>query len=255
MIITLPMYDWPEVHQSMQALAEAIVMASGMPAEFVRHGDHTFAWRGDDLLLSQTCGYPFTHEYKGLLQYVATPHYDADGCEGPQYQSIILAREAKPLPEFKGSIAAFNSPDSMSGMLALKLAFAPYAEKGVFFDRSIETGSHLTSMQAVRNRLADVCAIDAVCVGMARRHRPDDLEGLVEVGRSPMVPSLPFVTRVGSVGMLRHTLEVVFRDPSLKQVRDDLLLSGISVLQDVDYDLIPRLENEINAQGGLRLSA
>ena len=50
---------------------------------------------------------------------------------------------------------------------------------------------------AVRDGKADVCSIDAVCVAQARRYRPDYLDGLVEIARSPMVPSLPYVTTLG----------------------------------------------------------
>ena len=82
-------------------------------------------------------------------------------------------------------VAAVNTPDSMSGMLALKLVFAPLAEQGRFFSRAVETGGHLASLAAVQSGDADVCAIDCVCVAMAKRYRPSALEGLVEIGRSP----------------------------------------------------------------------
>ena len=82
-------------------------------------------------------------------------------------------------------------------MLALKLVFAPHARDGRFFSRAIETGGHLNSLAAVRKGLADVCAIDSVCVALARRYRPEALEGLVEIARSPAVPGLPWITRAG----------------------------------------------------------
>jgi ABC-type phosphate/phosphonate transport system substrate-binding protein len=188
------------------------------------------------MLLSQACGYPLTHEFRGVLSYVATPHYAVDGCEGANYCSILLAREAKPLRSFHGKHAAVNALDSMSGMLALKLLVHPYTE--------VLSGSHLASMALVRSGQADICAIDCVTLALARRYRPDAVEGLVEVGRSPLVPGLPLVTRAGDVAVLRAVLRDVFADPAMQPHLGRLMISGLSVLDVADYDVILRLEGE-----------
>lgn len=211
------------------------------------------AWQRPDLLFSQTCGYPFTHEFAGKLKLVATPHYAAPGCDGPFYCSILFAREHHPLPEFRGRIAAFNNRDSMSGMLALKLMFSPFAKDGHFFSRAVETGGHLASLAALQSNKADVAAIDCVTVAYARRYRPQVLEGLVEVGRSPQVPGLPFVTIAGNIAKLRQALADVFADESLAEIREAMLLEGFSLLTEADYAVIPRLEAEMESGGGLHL--
>src|SRR5260221_137779 len=162
MIASLPMYDWPEVREATDRWWRGIASHLGVSLALSRDEDYASVWRRSGLLLSQTCGYPFTHEFKGKLKLVATPHYGADGCEGPNYRSIIFARETKPLAAFRGCIAGVNGPDSMSGMLALKLVFQPLAREGRFFAKTIETGGHIASMKAVREGLVDVCAIDAV---------------------------------------------------------------------------------------------
>ena len=181
--------------EATDAWVQGILKHLGRPGtKLDRNPDYFSGWRAGDLFFSQTCGYPFTHEFRGKLGYVATPHYAVPGCAGSNYCSFIFAREHRPLADFRGRRAAMNNPDSMSGMLALKLVFAAHAEGGRFFSQVIETGSHIHSMIAVRDDRADICAIDAVCVALARRYRPDYLEGLVEIARSPMVPGLPFVT-------------------------------------------------------------
>ena len=141
-----------------------------------------------------------------MLKYIATPHYAAPGYKDADYCSFILARYDQPPDSFRGGVAVVNNPDSMSGMLALKLVFAPFATDGRFFARAMQSGGHVKSMLAVRDGLADVCAIDAVCVAMARRYRPDYLEGLVEIARSPSVPGLPYVTRGGNIEAMRQGL-------------------------------------------------
>jgi ABC-type phosphate/phosphonate transport system substrate-binding protein len=141
----------------------------------------------------------------------------------------------------------------MSGMLALKLAFAPFAREGNFFAGATESGSHVNSMIAVRDGLADVCAIDAVCVAMARRYRSDYLEGLVEIARSQSVPALPYVTRIGSIDAIREALVAAFADSELQVCREQLFLSGHSVLRSNAYERITDLESELQKAGGLDL--
>ena len=253
MIAALQMYDWPELRAATDQWWQGIArhLAVDIPLSRLPHAIE--AWQRPDLLLAQTCGYPFTHGLKGRVKLVATPHYDADGCDGANYRSILFAREARPLREFRGLRAAVNTPDSMSGMLALKLVFASHAEDGRFFGSVVETGSHLNSLEAVREGRADVCATDCVCVALAKRHRPQALDGLVEIARSPAVPGLPLITQSGDVQLLRSALQMAFADPDLAHARADLLLSGYSVLEPSAYDRIIALEAQMEEQGGLAL--
>lgn len=253
MIATLQMYDWPELRAATDLWWQGIARHLGVDIPLSRPDGFSSSWHAPDLLLAQTCGYPFTHALKGQVKLVATPHYRTDGCEGPLYRSILFARERKPLEAFRNGIAAVNTPDSMSGMLALKLVFAPLAKDGRFFSRALLTGGHLKSLDAVREGRADLCATDCVCVGLAKRHRPQALEGLVEIARSPLVPALPLVTRIGDVEKLRKALALAFADPALSEARDALLLSGHSVLDPAAYEVIPALEAEMEAAGGLAL--
>jgi ABC-type phosphate/phosphonate transport system substrate-binding protein len=253
MLASLPMYDLPEVRASTDALWIALAQAYGVSGELTRGANLIPHWRSPDMLFSQTCGYPFTHELAGQLTYVATPNYKADGCEGPLYRSIIFARQSEQLHAFQGRIAAYNSRDSMSGFLALKLAFAkchqdssPTDFKGKpFFSATVESGSHVASLAMVQSGKADVCAIDCVTVGLLRKHRPSALAGLYEIGRSPLVPGLPYVTLAGDAKLWVAALATVFRNTALEQVRGELLLADTSVLQLGDYDIIPRYEAQI----------
>lgn len=253
MIAALQMYDWPEVRAATDAWWAGLARHMGVEVALSRPDDFTAPWFREDLLFAQTCGYPFTHALKGNVTLIATPHYAADGCEGADYRSILFAREKKSLEAFRGSVAAVNTPDSMSGMLALKSVFAPLADQGRFFGRAVETGGHLNSLAAVREGRADVCAIDCVCVELARRHRPSALEGLTEIARSPAVPGLPLITRSGDAATIRKALTHAFADPTLADARDTLLLTGFSILDAKAYDRILALEAEVETMGGLLL--
>src|SRR6266404_4455866 len=88
----------------------------------------------------------------GGLQLVATPCYDAPGCDGPSYCSILVVAagsQATSPADLQGKRAAFNTPDSQSGMNALRAVIAPLAEGGRFFAEIIETGGHAASLDLV----------------------------------------------------------------------------------------------------------
>lgn len=248
------MYDWPELREATDAFWQGVARHLGVSFPLTRRADYTATWSDPTLLLGQTCGYPFTHAFRHRVRYVATPHYRADGCRGPNYSSIVFAREAAPLSAFRGKQAVINNPDSMSGMLALKLVFAPLASNGEFFAATHESGSHLQSLLAVRDGVADVCAIDAVCVALARRVRPDLLQGLHEIARSPHVPALPFISNTGDVADIRAALRKAFADPTLAAAREALLLEDVEVLPEQAYDRILDLEQAMEAAGGINLA-
>ena len=88
MIASLPMYDLPEIRAATDAWWRGLSEHMGIKGELDRGPDHYQAWRDPDLVFSQTCGYPLTHEFRGRLRLLATPHYAADGCTGPFYRSI-----------------------------------------------------------------------------------------------------------------------------------------------------------------------
>jgi ABC-type phosphate/phosphonate transport system substrate-binding protein len=254
---SLPMYDLPEIREATDAWWRGLSRHIGIAGELDHCSDRLVLWRDPELAFSQTCGYPLTHEFRGKLRLLATPHYDAEGCAGPLYCSLVFARRKAELSELRGGVAAFNSPDSMSGMLALKLVFAPLAERGRFFARAICTGSHAESIVAVKSGEADVCAIDAVTVALMHRYRPEFVDGLIEIARSPQVPALPFVTSIGPpetrIAQFRNGLAKAFSDPSLNAAREALLLKGYSLLSDGDYERIAELERIMERAGGLIL--
>ena len=233
MIATLQMYDWPEIRDATDAFWHGLSHHLGEAVALSRPADHKAPWRDPALLFSQTCGYPFTHEFAGKLTLLGTPHYEAEGCQGFTYCSFIFARNDAL------QIAIINDQDSMSGMLALKLA----CKQG--FAQTLISGGHLASLEALQKGKADICAIDAVCVALARRHRPHLLEGLTELTRSPAVPGLPFVTSLANAPrapQMRHAIQAAFADPALASARAALLLKNFSLTTANDYKRITDLE-------------
>jgi ABC-type phosphate/phosphonate transport system substrate-binding protein len=263
---SLPMYDWPEIRDATDAWAQGMarhLRAHGFaeaPLELLRQQNCSQAWQSSDLILSQCCGYHIVRPFAGALTPVLTPHYSVEGCSGPAYSSFVLVRSADQIrspTELRGRVSAINDRHSMSGMLALKLVFGPLTDNGKFFARTVETGAHVSSLAAVLRGEADVCAVDAVCVALARRYRPELLAGLTEIARSPLVPGLPYVTAghrsTQELLRMRQALAAAFADPQLQPARDALFLSGCSPLDRSDYAIIAALERNLESRGGLAL--
>jgi ABC-type phosphate/phosphonate transport system substrate-binding protein len=259
---SLPMYDWPEVRDATAAWWAGLARAlraeglTGVPGELISAAEPAALWGRDDLLLSQTCGYPLTHAWSGRLQVVATPAYAAEGCEATDYCSFVLVHRdsafAAPA-DLAGGRAAFNAPDSQSGYSALRAVFADHARDGRFFSQFVETGGHANSMAAVADGRADVCAVDAIVWALARRHRAPLARRLRAIARSPSAPGLPYVTAPGTsaegLGRLRAGLRAALADPSLAAARAELLIDDMIVLDLAAYDRVLEIEAYAVAKG------
>lgn len=207
------------------------------------------AWLHPDLLLAQTCGYPYVRHLRGRVRLVATPAYGHPGCDGPSKCSVIVIHRsstAAVLEDLRGSRAAINEPDSNSGVNLFRASIAPLARGGRFFDAVIETGGHRASIDAVASGRADVAAIDCVSYGNMLRFDPGRLASLRVLAETAKGPGLPFITRAGAsnaeVMSLRRALKAAIEAPALADVRDTLSLRDFAILDDGDYQPLADME-------------
>lgn len=214
------------------------------------------AWLRPDLLLAQTCGFPFVSRLRGRVRLVATPVYRYPGCDGPDMCSFLIVRSdstATALIDLKGARAAINQPDSNSGANLFRAMVAPLAEGGRFFGASLQTGSHAASIDAVREGAADIAAIDCVTYANILRFDPRRLAGIRVLGETMKGPGLPLITRLSApdaeVALLRQVLNAAVADPALKTVRDQLGLVGFARLEDADYAPLAALADGARALG------
>lgn len=230
-----PMYDLNP--NTTDALAEA-VRRFFPDARFQRPTDLLAHWRDDDLLLSQTCGYPLV-TLLPEVQVVGCFHYTAPSCEGIDYRSLLVARQSekgKTLRDFRGQVAACNSPDSQSGYHALHNSVG---HDETFFRSIVWTGSHRQSLNALQHGTADLAAIDCVSLALFARYEPRALSGLTVVGETALTPGLPLIT---SRHISAHTLEALraaLNDiASTPEIAEPLLIGGFSPASRRDYDVI-----------------
>ncbi|MBN3794618.1 PhnD/SsuA/transferrin family substrate-binding protein [Burkholderia sp. Ac-20392] len=265
-IAVLPMYNVTPRHDALwRALLRDALDAfanAGGPVDVVLpdepFDDLHALWRRDDLLLSQTCGYPYRMlGLRDVVRLIATPVFDADGCHGAHYSSVLAvsarahAGGATTLAACRGLRAAFNGGDSHSGMNALRHAVAPHARDGRFFGSVAALGSHLNVLRALASEEADCAAIDCVTFAYVQDALPELLKDIRIIGMTASAPGLPFIASRA----LPETQVVALQDALDRAVAADaerarvLRLKGFERLSPGDYDAIARFEHEAAAHG------
>jgi ABC-type phosphate/phosphonate transport system substrate-binding protein len=209
------------------------------------------AWLHPDLLLAQTCGYPYVRHLRGKVRLVATPAYSHAGCDGPNMCSFIIVRsgsEVRSLEDLRGARAAINDPGSNSGANLFRAAIAPIAGGRPFLSSVIATGGHRSRFDAVRTGEAEVAAIDCITYGNVQRFDPQALSGIRVLSQTARGPGLPLITRANAsdeeVAGLRRVLEKAVTDPALAETRATLSLTEFAVLSDADYEPLAEFERE-----------
>jgi ABC-type phosphate/phosphonate transport system substrate-binding protein len=235
MIASLPMYDRPETAAANDRLWQGVRAALGWgPERLTRGGDLWTQWLSPDLVLSQTCGYPYRAQLHGKVTLVATPDYGLRGCPPGHYCSVLVARADDPrtdLHAFAKAPFAYNEALSQSGWAAPQT----HAQGlGFRFSNLIETGAHGASARAVADGRADLAALDALSWAMMRRH--DAVAGaLREIARTAPTPALPYITARGrDAGALFAALEQAIAGLDDRD-RDALGLRGLCRLPAAAY--------------------
>ena len=201
MIASLGMYDFgaaEAANDRLWALIRTGLRGRGIAApEALIRGEPAYwdAWQSPDLLLSQTCGYPFRARLHDRVTYVGTPDYGVEGCAPGQYRSVFVARDDDPrttLPEFDGAPLAYNEPLSQSGWAAPQ---TQAAKQGIRLRPEIRTGAHRLSAKAVVEGKADIAALDAVTHALLQAEGM--AAGLRVIALTDPTPGLPFITAAG----------------------------------------------------------
>ncbi|QPC88079.1 PhnD/SsuA/transferrin family substrate-binding protein [Mesorhizobium sp. NBSH29] len=229
LIAALPMYDWPEVRAETDAqwarLRDALRdVGVDAPDALTRDvADLQALWRNPQLLLSQTCWGPMELGLADHVQLVGQPSYDGiEGGQGIFYSSALVMRRGEgalqtptgqpilPLDLMAGKRLAFNSPDSMSGIIGLARDLAAAVKNLDLFSARIETGGHRASVIAVAEGHADIAAIDCRSWSLAKKFEPA-AAGLQAVGWTAARKGLPYIASqamsVDTVEVLRSVME------------------------------------------------
>lgn len=201
MIASLPMYDRPELRAETDrywALIREELAARGIDApSALRRGEDALMpqWEDPDLILSQTCGFPYRARLHGRVDLVGTPDFGNEGCAPGYYRSVLIAQADDPrgaFEDFDGARIAYNEGLSQSGWAApINLA----AARGIRLLPGLETGSHRASFHAVAEGRAELAAIDALTWRLISEF--EDVSGVKVVGATNPTPALPYITAKG----------------------------------------------------------
>ena len=243
----LPMYFPPrDAVQGFWAALADLLRGPGddVPSRLSWPEDYEAHWLQDDLLLSQTCGYPLTTLLAGKVQLVGSLAYAAPGVQGIQCRSQLLCRANDPRNElgaFAGSTLAFNDRHSQSGYNALRALIASSSPLRPFFGHSLETGAHAASIEAVRLGAADMAAIDPVSLAHWQRANPQHRAALRVFDQTAAYPGLPLITALQTppivLARLRAGLRVLCNDAAYAELRAPLLITGFTRTALTDYQV------------------
>jgi ABC-type phosphate/phosphonate transport system substrate-binding protein len=202
MIASLPMYDWDNLRPAtdrLWALIRDRLREGGLaaPDKLSRSADPWADWQRPDLVLSQTCGFPFRATLHDKVALVGTPDFGLDGVPAGYYFSQLVVGKDAPgdWTAFLGGRLAINGTDSQSGWAAPQNHAALIGQR---FKTVIITGAHRESARAVAEGRADIAAIDAVTWRLIEAHLPDIAQKLRVVARTQATPGLPLITAKGN---------------------------------------------------------
>ncbi len=204
MIASLAMYDFGATmaaNDRLWLLIRAGLQARGIAApEALTRGEAAYwpAWEAPDLVLSQTCGYPFRAVLHGKVTYIGTPDYGVEGCPAGHYRSSLLVRADDPrqsLADFDGAPFAYNEALSQSGWAAPQ---THAARLGIRLPPAGMTGGHRRSALAVAEGGADIAALDAVTHALMQDSEAELAARLRVIATTDPTPGLPLIAARGT---------------------------------------------------------
>ncbi|MEQ7919354.1 PhnD/SsuA/transferrin family substrate-binding protein [Xanthomonas sp. WHRI 1810A] len=197
-------------------------------------------WLSDDLLLTQTCGYPLMTQLRGRVQVVGRPVFNLPHSSEGAHCSLLLARDddaRRELIDFRGSHGLINSEDSNSGMNLFRHTLAPLQVDGRFFGQVSLTGGHRDSLRWLREGRGDLAAIDSVTYDYLARDSSDELAGLRIVTQTALSPCLPYITRLGAdPEVIRAAMNTALRE--LPEVACALAIREVMPASEADYQML-----------------
>jgi ABC-type phosphate/phosphonate transport system substrate-binding protein len=215
-------------------------------------------WRRNDLLLSQTCGYPYVHQLMQRgVKIVGTPVYATNGgLPAGDYRSVVIVKANSPyasLSDLKGKKAGVNDMGSNSGMNAFRAAVASAFPTNVLRDGIFATvkvtGGHLNSVRMVASGEIDVAAIDSVSYDLITENYPDLAKNTRVLMDTPAAPGLPLITSAqtddATIEKMRAAIKDTVTNPDDAELRKALKVMKIKDFVVIDEATYARRIDEL----------
>ncbi|MEO0329012.1 MAG: PhnD/SsuA/transferrin family substrate-binding protein [Pseudomonadota bacterium] len=250
LIAEMSMYDWPENRQHQDEFWRAIAtqlddLNIPHPELLSRNDKPILLWKNPNLLIGQTCGWPYANKLRQIVVPFARFDFDLSGCAPGKYNSVFIGREPQD-ERFLKSYDAFcelktiavNGEDSQSGFHVFSELFDIPAMKLFKHKDCLLTQSHRNSIKAVASGKAQIAAIDAVAFQLALKYDPQITDKVFVIGRSHPKPGLPLITSAKNRPIVTALFEAVRRALPLldETVRERLMIKEVIAAQDADYE-------------------
>jgi phosphonate transport system substrate-binding protein len=204
------------------------------------------------------CGLPYVQKASDPNAHVvllAAPVMAGARYSGqPVYFSDIVVRSTSPYRRFddlRGATWAYNEPNSHSGYTTIRYYLARRNERGDFFGRVIESGSHENSLDMILAGQIDGSAIDSTVLELEQMKRPalaGKLRILDTIGPSPIPPWLVDSRLSQEIQReLRQVFHNMHRDEEGRQILHRARFARFVPVSDRDYDHLRKMTAEAAA--------
>ncbi len=206
-IATFPMYDWPEVSEDWDTFWNLLAnrldhQGISAPAKLSRCDDPFLMWQDPLLLIGQTCGWPYVNLLADDVHAIARFDHGLPDAPAGTYYSVFVGQpdEVRTPGEIlqSDSTIAVNGFDSQSGFRVLRELDRDFVDEPPL-ERIITSGSHRDSVALVARGEADLAAIDAVSLELARSFDPALVSKIRPLSHSIPKPALPLVTSTANL--------------------------------------------------------
>ena len=192
---SFPMYDFPETREANDRFWEVLKVSMkekgiDAPERLTRTDNNMKLWTSPNLLVSQTCGYPYRKILSDKVQLIGTPDLKIRTLAPGYFHSLLVVRKEKDGLASSGETLAFNDKYSQSGWVAPNI----YARaRHIVFAGHVETGGHWYSAKAVVMGMATLAAIDVFSWELIKRFASFSDE-LKIIDTTEPTPGLPLIT-------------------------------------------------------------
>jgi ABC-type phosphate/phosphonate transport system substrate-binding protein len=243
MKVALPMYNRAETAAAHDRLCQLFAQAYGDgPSRRSQTEDLWALWQSPDLLLAQTCGFPFRTHLRGKVALVGAPDHGLPDLPAGQYCSVIVvhmshpaAQADQPLAALEGATMAYNEPLSQSGWAA---PWHHFHSRKLRIGHRVPTGAHRRSAELVAKGGADFAALDVVSWMLMQRH-DGFARDLVAIARTAPTPALPYISALYRDPVpIRVALKAAITALSPSE-RSELILKGLVDVPQSAYEAVP----------------
>ena len=220
---SFPMYDFPEARESNDRFWDVLKVnlkdkGIDAPESLTRGRGNMKLWSSPNLLVSQTCGYPYRKLLSDKVHLIGTPDLKIDNLVPGYYYSVLVVRKEKEVIASSGEILAFNDQFSQSGWVAPKI----YARnRNIEYAGYVETDGHWCSAQVVAKGKATLSAIDVFSWELIERFASFSDE-LKIIDTTEPTPGLPLITAY------QHFVDEIYH--SVVETIDDMPAADLEFL-------------------------